>query len=271
MENITKIYHRGGWFDKGSRVDALLDINIAVPEGRSIGVIGRSGAGKSTLGRIILGLEKPDKGRVRYRGKDIQGFTGEDWKQFRQEVQVVFQNSLGSVNPRWQVSEIIAEPLLNFKRMSPSNLRGKVVKLLETVGLTPDDADKYPHQFSGGQLQRVCIARSLILEPRLIILDEAVSSLDMLIQAQILKFLRKLQNRTGVSYLFVSHDIRIVTGFCDMVAVLHQGRITSQVASLAQAERADDPILRQLAQSVLPAWPKKILKPGHPGHQRVHP
>lgn len=256
LDGIRKVYHRGGWFGRGARIDALIDVTLAVPEGRSIGVIGRSGAGKSTLGRIILGLEKPDRGTVRYRGRDMKSFTREEWKMFRHEVQVVFQNSLGSVNPRWQVSDIVAEPLLNFEQISPSRLRKRVENLLEMVGLTHDDADKYPHQFSGGQLQRVCMARALALEPRLIILDEAVSSLDMLVQAQILKFLRELQRETGVSYLFVSHDIRIVTGFCDMVAVINHGRITSQVTSLLQAENSDDPILRQLAESVLPAWPK---------------
>lgn len=254
-EKISKSYHRGGWFGRGEAVPAVADVSLAIPEGGSLGLIGRSGAGKSTLGRIVLGLERPDSGTVRYRGRDLQGFTRDDWRQFRREVQVVFQNALGSVNPRWPVREIIAEPLRNFEALTDDQLRGKIELLLAMVGLEPADARKYPHQFSGGQLQRICIARALALEPRLVILDEAVSSLDMLIQAQTLKLLRRLQQQTGVSYLFVSHDIRIVAGFCDRVAIMHQGRISSTVSDLSEARDAEDPVLRQLATAVLPAWP----------------
>lgn len=255
LDSVTKAYHRGGWFGRGERIEAISGVSLVVPEGGSIGLIGRSGAGKSTLGRMILGLERPDSGAVRYRGQDLQTFSKHDWRQFRHEVQVVFQNALGSVNPRWPVSDIIAEPLRNFELLTEAGLRKRIEELLETVGLEATDADKYPHQFSGGQLQRICIARALSLQPRLIILDEAVSSLDMIIQAQILKLLRDLRASTGVSYLFVSHDIRIVAGFCDTVAVLHQGRITSTVSDLSQAKDSDDPILRQLAAAVLPALP----------------
>jgi nickel transport system ATP-binding protein len=152
--------------------------------------------------------------------------------------------------------DIIAEPLRNFDDLTDSQLRRKIDFLLAMVGLEPSDADKYPHQFSGGQLQRICIARALALQPRLVILDEAVSSLDMLIQAQALRLLRRLQQQTGIAYLFVSHDIRIVAGFCDQVAVMHQGRITSTATDLSEAKEADDPILRQLARAVLPAWPE---------------
>lgn len=260
LDRVSRVYHRGGWFGKGAKVEAILGVSLAVPEGGSIGLIGRSGAGKSTLGRMILGLERPDSGVVRYRGRDLQSFSKDDWKQFRREVQVVFQNALGSVNPRWPVADIILEPIRNFESLSAVDERARVEELLTMVGLEVRDADKYPHQFSGGQLQRVCIARALALKPRLVILDEAVSSLDMLIQAQILKLLRDLRERTGVSYLFVSHDIRIVAGFCDQVAVLHQGRITSMVSDLSQAKDADDPILRQLAAAVLPAWPKEMAE-----------
>lgn len=258
LDKVAKIYHRGGWFGRGASVEAVMDVSLAVPEGGSVGLIGRSGAGKSTLGRMILGLERPDRGTIRYRGQELQHFTKQDWKLFRREVQVVFQNALGSVNPRWPVKDIIAEPVRNFTRLAGAGLRARVEELLRLVGLSQTDADKYAHQFSGGQLQRICIARALALQPRMIVLDEAVSSLDMLIQAQILKLLRDLRDETGVSYLFVSHDIRIVAGFCDVVAIMHQGRITSQVTDLSRAGGADDPVLRQLAASVLPAWPKNL-------------
>lgn len=257
LDQVSKTYHRGGWFGRGDNVTAVKSVTLSVPEGGSVGLIGRSGAGKSTIGRLVLGLEYPDSGTVLYKGKAVQTFTRQDWKQFRHEVQVVFQNAVGSVNPRWTVADIIAEPVRNFEPMSIAGLRARIEKLLQLVGLEPTDAGKYPHQFSGGQLQRICIARALALQPRLIILDEAVSSLDMLIQAQILKLLRDLRHETGVSYLFVSHDIRIVAGFCDVVAILHEGRITSRVTDLEQAKTSDDPILRQLAASVLPAWPNR--------------
>lgn len=257
LERVSKVYQRGGWFGKGERVAAVSEVSLGVPEASSVGLIGRSGAGKSTLGRMILGLEQPDSGIVRYRGKDLQSFASADWRRFRREVQVVFQNALGSVNPRWPVLDIVAEPLRNFERLKNSRLRERVASLLDLVGLESADVDKYPHQFSGGQLQRICIARALALQPRLVILDEAVSSLDMLIQAQILNLLRNLQRQTGVAYLFVSHDIRVVAGFCGEVAVMDQGKISSTVENLDHASHAADPILRQLADSILPAWPKK--------------
>lgn len=257
LDNVTKLYHRGGWFGKGFTVKAVSQASLVVPEGGSVGLIGRSGAGKSTLGRIILGLDRPDSGTVYFQGKDLQTFSGMEWKQFRRQVQVVFQNALGSVNPRWSVMEIIAEPLRNLKENTRLDLQPKVESLLKMVGLDPKDARKYPHQFSGGQLQRICIARALAPQPRLIVLDEAVSSLDMLVQAQILRLLLDLRKNTGVSFLFVSHDIRIVASFCDEVVVMHQGRITSKVNDLSKAMTSDDPILKQLAASILPAWPQK--------------
>lgn len=256
VEKVTRRYYRGGWFSRREKVDALTDITITIKEGGSVGVIGRSGAGKSTLGRLILGLEHPNEGMIRYRGKNLRQFSRKDWRKFRSEVQVVFQNSLGSVNPRWQVKDIIAEPIRNSTRKTESSVSTQVSSLMEMVGLDPIDIKKFPHQFSGGQLQRICIARALSVQPRLIVLDEAVSSLDMLIQAQVLKLLRGLQQETGVSYLFISHDIRIVAGFCDEVAIMDQGRISSKVEDLSDAERSNDPVLKQLANSILPAFPR---------------
>jgi len=256
IEKVTRKYYRGGWFSRREEIKALTDISLTVKEGGSVGVIGRSGAGKSTLGRLILGLEHPNEGTIRYRGKNLRRFSRQDWRQFRGEVQVVFQNSLGSVNPRWLVQDIIAEPIRNSNRWSKNDVIPRVLSLLEMVGLDPADVDKYPHQFSGGQLQRICIARALSVQPRLIVLDEAISSLDMLIQAQILKLLRDLQQETGVSYLFISHDIRIVAGFCDEVAIMDRGRISSKVNDLSLAKQSNDPVLRQLANSILPAWPR---------------
>lgn len=256
LDKVTKRYYRGGWFSRSEEIKALTDVSLTVEEGGRVGVIGRSGSGKSTLGRLILGLERPNEGMVRYRGKNLRQFTRQDWRQFRSEVQVVFQNALGSVNPRWLVRDIIAEPLRNGIHRCNSEVFSRVASLMNMVGLDPLDVNKYPHQFSGGQLQRICIARALAVQPRLIVLDEAVSSLDMLIQAQILKLLRDLQQETGVTYLFISHDIRIVSGFCNQVAVMDRGRISSKVEDLSMAGKSSDPVLRQLANSILPAWPR---------------
>ena len=258
LENIYKSYQRGGWFGRGDKVAAVKGVSLTVPEGGRVGLIGRSGAGKSSLCRLLLGLEKADSGIMRYRGTDTRSFDKTDWRRFRGEVQVVFQNALGSVNPRWRAQDILLEPVLNFHRLSDRQQQQKTAELLHLVGLDATDADKYPRQFSGGQLQRICIARALALQPKLVILDEAVSSLDMVIQAEILTLLKRLQVETGVSYLFVSHDIRIVAGFCDSVAVMHQGAVTSQVTDLTEAALSTDPVLSALAQAILPAWPKQM-------------
>ena len=258
LENIYKSYQRGGWFGRGDKITAVKGVSLTVPEGGRVGLIGRSGAGKSSLCRLLLGLEKADSGIMRYRGTDTRSFDKTDWRRFRGEVQVVFQNALGSVNPRWRAQDILLEPVLNFQRLSDRQQQQKTAELLHLVGLDATDADKYPRQFSGGQLQRICIARALALQPKLVILDEAVSSLDMVIQAEILTLLKRLQVETGVSYLFVSHDIRIVAGFCDSVAVMHQGAVTSQVTDLTEAALSTDPVLSALAQAILPAWPKQM-------------
>jgi nickel transport system ATP-binding protein len=168
---------------------------------------------------------------------------------------VVFQNSLGSVNPRLTAGDIVAEPLDNFERPSLAARRTRVAELLEMVGLRPADADKYPHQFSGGQLQRVCIARALAPRPKVVILDEAVSSLDMLVQAKILDLLAALRRETGASYLFISHDVRVVLRLCDRVAVLHQGAMVESPAGVEHIGDFTHPAFLALVDSLLPATP----------------
>lgn len=258
LDRVSKTYTRGGWFNRAEELLVLKGISFSVEAGSSVGIIGRSGAGKSTLGRLILGLERPSSGCIRYRDKDIATFSKQEWQGFRSQVQVVFQNALGSVDPRWAAGDIVAEPLRNSAdRLSKNEEKDRVASLMKMVGLDPDDMKKLPHQFSGGQLQRICIARALSVQPRLIVLDEAVSSLDMLIQAQILELLRDLQQKTGVSYFFVSHDIRIVSGFCDKIVVMDKGAITTEVETVDAAKTSPDPVLHQLTQAILPAWPRR--------------
>jgi nickel transport system ATP-binding protein len=258
-EQVVKRYRRGSFFRKGEDITAVAKVSFQVQEGSIVGLIGPSGSGKSTLSRMILGLEHPEEGHVRFRGRDMRGFEREDWRRFRRDVQAVFQNALGSINPRFTAGEAIAEPLLNFERPGAGALKERIAELLRMVGLQPDDMAKLPHQFSGGQLQRICIARSLALRPSLIVLDEAVSSLDMITQARILDLLKGIQRDTGVAFLLITHDIRLVKGFCDTVAVMDEGRITAWFENLDGLVSSEDPTLNRLFDAVLPPLPKGCL------------
>ncbi|MDR3044131.1 MAG: dipeptide/oligopeptide/nickel ABC transporter ATP-binding protein [Desulfovibrio sp.] len=225
LRGVTRSYRTGGWFSPRQVREVLRGVDLTVREGGCTGVVGPSGAGKSTLCRIALGLEQPDGGMVRFMGRtwgrDVRHGLGKD----RRHVQVVFQNSVNAVNPRLTVERIIGEPLENFTPLNRRQRRARAGELLEQVHLSPALLDRLPHRLSGGQLQRVCIARALAPRPRLILLDEALSSLDMLVQARVLDLLAELRRATGTAYLFVTHDVRLVPLFCDEAAVLTQGRV----------------------------------------------
>lgn len=224
LDSISKTYGRGGFFRKQERFTVLKSISLSLHAGECLGLVGRSGSGKSTLGRILLGLEAPDSGSVSILGQEITGRKRLPMH-LRRAVQVVFQDAIGSTNPRMTAGAIIAEPLRNFDGLKGTALWHRVDELLEQVGLSPEDADKFPGQFSGGQLQRVCIARALAPSPQVIVLDEAVSSLDMLIQARILDLLDSLRRQNGTAYLFVTHDLRLVRRFCDRAFFMNDGTL----------------------------------------------
>lgn len=255
LNNVHKSYRKGGLFGNKERFDVLKDVNMRLEAGSCVGLLGRSGSGKSTLGRIILDLEPPDAGEILYQGRPVRELSGQEYLDFRRNFQVVFQNSLGSVNPRFTAGQIIAEPLQNFESLSPGQLNSRIVELLEQVGLPGSAADKYPHQFSGGELQRVCIARAIALNPRLIVLDEAVSSLDMLIQAKIVDLLLDLQHKLGTAYLFISHDLRVLLKICDRLLVMHEGRLVEQADRLADLEGFSHESFWQLLEAILPPAP----------------
>ncbi len=255
LKNVSKSYRRGGLLGPQQRIQVLKSVNLQIPPGSCLGLLGRSGAGKSTLGRIALGLETPDSGTVRYNGMNIASLNKTEYRRFRRNVQVVFQNSLGSVNGRWSAFDIISEPLRNFEPHANGNLRGKVGELLQQVGLDPTDANKYPHQFSGGELQRICIARAIALNPKLIVLDEAVSSLDMLIQAKVVTLLRELQESLGIAFLFISHDIRVVLRTADRLAIMHAGQIVEQADDIRSVDRLSHPAFGNLLKAILPPVP----------------
>jgi nickel transport system ATP-binding protein len=258
--NVTKNYSRGGFFKQAENVAVLHGVGLAIRAGECVGLIGRSGSGKSTLGRILLGLEAPTGGEAYILGRkttDEKGRVRLDRDQ-RRAVQVVFQDAVGSVNPRLTAGDIIAEPLRNFEDLKGDRLAERVAELLVHVGLSPEDAAKHPACFSGGQLQRISIARALAPRPRCIILDEALSSLDMLVQARILDLLDRLRREDKVAYLFVTHDLRLVKLFCDRSVTMEQGRlvpfdIDDLANELGQQSLPGD--LRELACAMLPAMP----------------
>jgi len=230
VENIHKTYRRGSLFDRGAPMPVLRGADLALTKGECLGLVGRSGCGKSTLGRVALGLERPDAGVVRFRGRDISGLRGASWREYRRNVQVVFQNFTAAVNPRLRVGDIVADPLRTFGGLRGPGLSRRVDALLESVGLSPASAAKRPAQLSGGQLQRVCIARAMAPGPEVLILDEAVSSLDMLAQAQVMDLLAGLCRSQGTSCLFISHDLRVVARLCARAAVMTGGRIVENAA-----------------------------------------
>jgi peptide/nickel transport system ATP-binding protein len=206
-------------------VDALVDIELAVNPGRSLGVVGESGSGKSTLARIAMALEPPSAGRVEFLGRDLNALGAAALREARRDFQMVFQDPYGSLDPRQAVGRIVAEPLWQG---SGAERERAVAEALEAVGLRASDARKYPHEFSGGQRQRIAIARALITRPKLIVADEPVSALDVSVQAQVLNLLIELQQRYGVTYLLISHDLAVVDHVCDEVVVMQHARIVER-------------------------------------------
>jgi len=253
LKDVCKSYKQGRLFGKLQKKEVLQNINLRVKPHKCTGLLGESGSGKSTTARIVLALEKPDSGEVLYKGQDIHKLSKEERRVFRRNAQVVFQTSALAVNPRFRAWEIISEPLSYFEKCGRDELRSRSLLLLSQVGLNSECLDKLPSQFSGGELQRVCIARALALNPEFILLDEAVSALDMYTQSLIMELLQELQRSSGVSFLFISHDLRVLLKMCDLLAVMYNGRISSFYNDLSELEEgiAGDSVLANLASAVL--------------------
>ena len=206
-------------------VRAVDNVSFDIGKRETLGLVGESGCGKSTVGRTILRLIPATSGSIEFQGKNVRAMGGGELKRLRQEMQIIFQDPVGSLNPRMTVGRIIGEPIIVHKLAKGSELRDRVATLLKKVGLEPDHAYRYPHEFSGGQRQRIGIARALALEPKFVVCDEPVSALDVSIQSQILNLLADLQDEFGLSYLFIAHNLAVVEHFCDRVAVMYLGRI----------------------------------------------
>ncbi|MGM3160633.1 murein tripeptide/oligopeptide ABC transporter ATP binding protein OppF [Dickeya undicola] len=213
------------WFWQPARKLRAVDgVTLRLYEGETLGVVGESGCGKSTLARAIIGLVKATSGRISWLGKDLLGMRDTEWRDVRSDIQMIFQDPLASLNPRMTIGEIIAEPLRTYHpEMSRQEVKDRVKAMMMKVGLLPNLINRYPHEFSGGQCQRIGIARALILEPKLIICDEPVSALDVSIQAQVVNLLQQLQREMGLSLIFIAHDLSVVKHISDRVLVMYLG------------------------------------------------
>ena len=209
-------------------VQALAGVSFTLQRGRSLGIVGESGSGKSTLARLVMALEPPSAGQVRFDGQDLQALDAAALRRARAGFQMVFQDPYGSLDPRRKVLQTVSEPLAVLHGTGVAERRERAAEVLDAVGLRAADLDKYPHEFSGGQRQRIAIARALITRPKLIVADEPVSALDVSVQAQVLNLMQDLQDRFEVAYLFISHDLAVVDLVCDEVIVLQHGRIVEQ-------------------------------------------
>lgn len=246
IKNVTKQFN----IQDGKKLTALDNVSLELYSGECLGIVGESGCGKSTLANIIANLETLTSGNIIYKNEDISNLTGEKLRQNRRKLQMIFQDSSESFNPRMKIGELVSEPLLNFKLMNRSESSLETKKLLQMVGLREEFISRYPHQLSGGQKQRVAIARALSLEPEIVICDEATSALDVSIQEQVIKLLIDLQKEKGLSYIFIGHDLAVVRNISHRIVVMYLGRIVEVIDSNKLTEAAVHPYTKALLASV---------------------
>jgi oligopeptide/dipeptide ABC transporter ATP-binding protein len=243
---------------RAAGVKAVAEVGFSLRRGETLGLVGESGCGKSTLSRLILSLLQPDSGQVRIEGVNFTDASDRQKREMRRRIQIVFQDALSSLNPRMTVGANIAEPLRLQGLGTPVRREAEASRLLELVGLRPDLAKRYPHEFSGGQCQRIAIARALILQPDIIVFDEAVSALDVSIRAQILRLILDLQKQFGLSYIFISHDLGVIKRICDRVAVMYLGQIVEIGPTDAVCREPRHPYTSALLGAIPIADPRRL-------------
>ena len=240
IENISKTFK----VDKNKELKALKSVNIRLKKGECIGIVGESGCGKSTLARIIVGIERKTSGKIIFDNKEIEGISK------TKDIQMIFQNPLSSFNPRMKIVDYMWEPLRNYFKLSKKDSIPFIKKSLIDVGLDENALEKYPHEFSGGQLQRITIARAIIIKPKLIVCDEITSALDVSVQKQILELLKKLQKDLHLSYLFIGHDLAVVQDISQKIIVMCMGEIVEELDSVDLKSKAKHPYTKLLLNSV---------------------
>jgi oligopeptide transport system ATP-binding protein len=255
VENLVKHFPAGF----GTTVKAVDGVSFEIRQGETLGLVGESGSGKSTIGRLVAQLLTPTSGKVFFNDVELTRMRGEKLRQQRRQMQIIFQDPFASLDPRMTVGDIIGEPLVNFRVMRGRKLNTRVQELLRVVGLNPHFNNRYPHEFSGGQRQRIGIARALALNPRLIICDEAVSALDVSIQAQIVNLLEDLQREFKLTYLFIAHDLSVVRHISDRVMVMYLGKIVEIADSVQTYSTPKHPYTKALL-SAIPVPDPKIQR-----------
>jgi ABC-type glutathione transport system ATPase component len=252
IRNLTKVFPLGeSIFGGGAKgeVRAVDDVSLDIEPGETLGLVGESGSGKSTLGRLVLRLIQPTSGSVLFDGRDLLAANHNEMRRLRRDMQIIFQDPFGSLDPRMRVEEVITEPLIIHESMSPSSRRVQVTELLRAVGLDESSLRRFPHEFSGGQRQRIGIARALALRPKFIVADEPVSALDVSVGAQIVNLLAKLQQEFKLTYLFISHSMPLVRYLATRIAVMHHGRIVEAGSAQQITEQPQHAYTRSLLQA----------------------
>ena len=239
--NILEVRNLTVWFPRKSsllrrtigHVKAVTGVSFVIPTGKTVGLVGESGSGKTTVAMAIMNLVSATEGNIFFRGRDITNLPEREFRPLRRQIQIIFQDPFGSLNPRWDILRIVTEPFqVHFPSLTASERKERAAELLRRVGLKPELLQRFPHEFSGGQRQRIGIARALAVEPALMVCDEPVSALDVSVQAQIVNLLEDLQQELGISYLFISHDLAVVEHISDYVVVMYRG----EVVEAAEAE-----------------------------------
>ncbi len=284
-EGLTKHFYvtKGLIFTKVAGIVRAVDgIDFRIYKGQTFGLVGESGCGKTTTGKLILLLERTTRGRILFKGNDINRFSREDLQEYRKSIQAVFQDPYSSLSPRMKAGDIIAEPLVVNNELPKDVVVEKVARVLELVGLSHQRADFYPHEFSGGQRQRIAVARALILNPSIVVLDEPVSALDVSIRAQIMNLLKDIQGELGVAYLLIAHDLAVVKHMSHKIGVMYLGKLVEVAESGELYDHPLHPYTKALYSAALPTRPdvqrEETILPGEvasplnpPGGCRFHP